>query len=124
MGMVTVVTSLGRSGLSDWLVQRFTAVVLAAYTIFVVGFIACTPDLGYEQWSSLYSQLWMRVFSLLALVSIAAHGWIGLWGVLTDYVTTRMMGGKALFLRIVTLAAYALVTVTYLVWGVEVLWGV
>lgn len=124
MGMVTAVTNLGRSGLSDWVIQRFTAVVLAAYTIFVVAFIACTPDLTYEQWSSLYSQLWMRAFSLLALVSIAAHGWIGLWGVLTDYMTTRMMGGKALFLRIVTLSVYALVTITYLVWGVEVLWGV
>ncbi len=123
MGMVTAVTNLGRSGLSDWLVQRFSAVVLAAYTIFIVAFIFSTPQLSYDQWSSLYSQLWMRVFSLLALVSIAAHGWIGLWGVLTDYVTTRFMGGKALFMRMVALAVYALVTVTYLVWGVEVLWG-
>ncbi len=123
MGMVTAVTTLGRSGLSDWLIQRFSAVVLAAYTIFIVAFIVLTPELSYDQWSSLYSQLWMRAFSFLALVSIAAHGWIGLWGVLTDYVTTRFMGGKALFLRMVALAVYALVTVTYLVWGVEVLWG-
>jgi len=121
--MVTAVTSLGRSGLSDWLVQRFTAVVLAAYTIFITAFILLTPELDFERWSALYSQLWMRAFSFLALFSIAAHGWIGLWGVLTDYVTHRMMGEKALFLRIVALALYALVSVTYLVWGAEVLWG-
>lgn len=121
--MVTAVTNLGRSGLSDWIIQRFTAVVLAAYTAFIVGYILLTPDLTYQQWSALFSQLWVRAFSLLALMSIAAHGWIGLWGVLTDYVTSRMMGGKALPLRVAALTLYALVTVTYLVWGVEVLWG-
>lgn len=121
--MVTAVTNLGRSGLSDWLIQRFSAVVLAAYTIFIVAFIVTTPDLNYQQWSELYSKLWMRTFSLLTLLSIAAHGWIGLWGVLTDYVTNRMMGGKATVIRMLILSLYSLVTITYLVWGVEVLWG-
>lgn len=122
--MVTAVTSLGRSGLSDWLIQRFTAVILAAYTIFMVAYLVLNPDLSYEQWRGLFDQLWMRAFSLLVVVSIAAHGWIGLWGVLTDYVTTRMMGAKALALRVIILTSYALVTVLFLVWGVGVLWGV
>ncbi len=121
--MVTAVTNLGRSGLSDWLIQRFSAVVLAAYTIFIVAFLVLTPDLDYAKWSALFSQLWVRAFSLLTLISIAAHGWIGLWGVLTDYVTNRMMGAKATMIRMLVLFLYALVTITYLVWGVEVLWG-
>ncbi len=123
MGMVTAVTNLGRSGLSDWLIQRFTAVVLAAYTVFIVAYLVANPGLTFEQWSGLFDQLWMRAFSLLALVSIAAHGWIGLWGVLTDYVTERMVGSKALFLRVSALGIYALVTIVYLVWGVDVIWG-
>lgn len=121
--MVTTVTNLGRNGVSDWLVQRFTAVVLTAYTVFIVAYLLLTPGLTYEQWSGLFSQLWVRAFSFLALLSIAAHGWIGLWNVITDYVTERMLGNKALFLRIVILTVYALITVFYLVWGVEVLWG-
>lgn len=121
--MVTAVTTIGRSGLSDWLIQRFTAVVLAAYTIFIVVFLLQHPDLTYQQWSALYDQLWMRIFSLLVLISLAAHGWIGLWAVLMDYVTTRMMGGKAFFLRMTALTIYAVVTVAYLVWGIEILWG-
>lgn len=122
--MVTAVTSFGRSGLSDWIIQRFSAVVLAAYTVFIVAFIFMTPDLDYAQWSNLFSQLWVRIFSFLALVSIAAHGWIGLWVVLTDYVTSRVMGGKAMIIRMFVLTIYALVTVAYLIWGVEVLWGI
>lgn len=121
--MVTAVTSLGRSGLSDWLIQRFTAVVLAAYTVFIVAFILLHPQLTYEEWSALHNQLWMRIFSLLVLVSLAAHGWIGLWAVLMDYVTSRMMGGKAFFLRVSALTIYAVVTMAYLVWGIEILWG-
>lgn len=121
--MVTAVTSLGRNGVVDWVLQRVTAVVLTAYTFFIVGFIVCTPEFNYETWSGLFDQLWMRIFSLLALLSIAVHGWIGMWAVLTDYLTERLMGGKALTLRAIALACYALVTVAYLVWGVEILWG-
>lgn len=121
--MVTAVTSLGRSGLYDYVIQRASAVVLALYTIYLVGFIACTQDLSFAVWQDLYSQLWMRVFSLLALLSVAAHAWIGLWTVLTDYVTERLMGAKAMVLRMIILAVYAVVTVAYLVWGIEILWG-
>lgn len=121
--MVTAVTSFGRSGLSDWVAQRFSAVVLAAYTIFIVAYLVMHPGLTYEEWSGLFQQLWVRIFTLLVLVSIAAHGWIGLWGVLTDYITTRMIGSSALFLRTVALSVYAIITFAYLVWGVQILWG-
>lgn len=121
--MVTAVTSLGRSGLSDWLIQRFTAILMTAYTVFIVISILKTPEISYESWSALFSQLWVKIFTLLVVFSIAAHGWIGLWGVLTDYVTSRMMGSKALFLRTSILFVYALVTLSFLVWGIDILWG-
>jgi len=121
--MVTSITSFGRSGLYDWMIQRVTAVVLAAYTFFLVGFIVCTPEVGYEQWTALFGQMWVRVFSLIALVSTAAHAWIGLWSVVTDYLTTRTMGAKATLLRVLAQMVLGVVTVTYVVWGIEILWG-
>ncbi len=121
--MVTAVTSFGRSGLYDWLVQRVTAVVLALYTFFIVGFLIANPDLSYAQWSELFSHFWMRLFSLLALLSLAAHAWIGLWSVLTDYVTTRMMGKKGTVIRISLQFILGLVTVAFTLWGIEILWG-
>ena len=36
--MVTSVTNLSRSGLYDWMAQRVSAVVLAAYFIFLIGY--------------------------------------------------------------------------------------
>ena len=121
--MVTSVTSFGRSGLYDWLIQRVTAVVLAAYVIFLTVYIVLNPELTYEQWTNLFAQLWMRVFSLVALFSFISHAWIGLWSVLTDYLTERLMGSKATVLRIFAQVVLGGVSVTYLIWGIEILWG-
>lgn len=122
--MVTAATSFSRSGLSDWIIQRFTAVVLAAYTVFIIGFLLMNPDLDFATWQALFSCMWVRIFSLFTLVSIVAHGWIGLWVVLTDYITSRMVGKSALAIRVVVLSVYAVVNVVFLVWGVEIFWGI
>ena len=121
--MVTSVTNFGRSGLYDWLIQRVGGVVMAAYLIFIVAYIALNPELTYEQWSALFGQLWVRVFSFVTLLSFISHAWIGLWSVLTDYLTERLMGSKATVLRIVAQVALGGVSVTYLIWGIEILWG-
>lgn len=121
--MVTSVTSFGRSGLYDWLIQRVGAVVMAAYVIFLAVYIALNPDLTYEQWSALFGQLWVRVFSFVTLLSFISHAWIGLWAVLTDYLTERLMGSKATVLRIFAQMVLGGVAMTYLVWGIEILWG-
>ena len=44
-----------------------------------------------EEWKALFEQTWMRIFSLLAILSLAAHAWIGMWAVLTDYLTERLL---------------------------------
>ena len=122
--MVTSVTSFGRSGLYDWLIQRVGGVIMAAYVIFITTYLLLNPELSHEQWQSLYGQLWMRVFSLATLLSFISHAWIGLWAVLTDYLTSRLLGSKATFLRIFAQIALGAVAATYLVWGIQVIWGI
>ena len=122
--MVTSVTSFGRSGLYDWLIQRVGGVVMAAYVVFIVAYILLNPELTFEQWKSLYSHLCMRVFTFVTLLSFVSHAWIGLWAVLTDYLTDRLLGAKATVLRIFAQMVLGGVAVTYLVWGIEVIWGI
>ncbi|WP_346797359.1 succinate dehydrogenase, hydrophobic membrane anchor protein [Halomonas sp. Bachu 37] len=114
--MVTNITSFGRSGLSDWLMQRVSAVVLALYTVFIVGYLLFNPDLDYYTWSALFAQTWMRIFSLLAFISLAAHAWIGLWTVTTDYI-------KSTSQRVAAQSVIILGIFVYLVWGIQILWG-
>ena len=121
--MVKSVTSFGRSGLSDWLIQRFSAVILLTYTLCVGSFLLLNPDLDYVQWRHYFDSMAMKVFSTLALLSLIAHTWIGLWGVSTDYLTVRLMGDKATVLRLIFQAGYSLALLVFLVWGFAIFWG-
>lgn len=122
--MITTVTSLGRSGLSDWLIQRISAFVMTAYLIFIVGYLIANPELNYSQWSALNSSLPMRMFSLLTMLSVAAHAWIGMWCVLTDYITERLIGPKATAIRIFFQLGMIAVTMLYVIWAIDILWGI
>jgi succinate dehydrogenase / fumarate reductase membrane anchor subunit len=123
MDMVTAVTSLGRSGLSDWLIQRISALVLLAYAGYLAYFLLANPALQYEQWAELFSCRGMRVFSVMALLSLVAHCWIGWWGITTDYLTERQLGSVGNILRWLAQAGVGLLLFIYLIWGLQVLWS-
>ena len=111
------VTNFSRNGLSDWIIQRFSAVVLAVYSVFIIGYLLANPDLDYAQWSEFFSCTAVRVFSVLALVSPVAHAWIGMWTISTDYF-------KPAVLRFVFQLVCFLAMFVYFVWGIEIIWGV
>ena len=115
--MVTNVTSFGRSGLYDWIVQRVSAVVLLTYMLFMVGYLLINSDLNFAQWQGLFQNLAMRIFTLLAVLSFAGHAWIGLWCVTTDYIP--MKG-----LRFAVQAGIGLLIFIYVAWAIQIIWGV
>ncbi len=119
--MVRSVTSFGRSGLSDWLVQRVSGVILLAYFLYIGA--ALIGGVDYLAWREMFAGTGMRVFTLLALLSLAAHAWIGMWAVSTDYMTERLMGAKGNVLRIAFQIACSLVIFVYVIWGIQILWG-
>jgi len=121
--MVTQVTSFSRNGVSDWLVQRITAVVVAIYSVVLVGYLLLQPEVTYQEWSALFSQTWMQVFTLITLLATCAHAWIGMWTAGTDYLQVHTTGESANTLRFIYQIVCMLVLVVYLIWGVKILWG-
>jgi succinate dehydrogenase / fumarate reductase, membrane anchor subunit len=102
-------------GLSGWLVQRVSAVVMALYTlVFVVALAAAKPS-DYSGWKALFSQGWMRFATLLFFVSLLLHAWVGMRDILMDYIKPT---GWRLALEIVV----ALVLIGAAGWAVEILW--
>jgi succinate dehydrogenase / fumarate reductase, membrane anchor subunit len=123
MVRVSSVTGFGRNGVSDWLVQRISAVILGIYLIGMLAYLLINRDLDFAQWQTLFQATWMRIATLLALLALCAHAWIGMWTVATDYLTPHMLGPKANTLRFLFLAACVLLIFIYLVWGIQILWG-
>ena len=121
--MVTNATSLGRSGLFDWLIQRASALVLLAYTICILGNLLLIGELDYAAWRALFDAPAMRIFSLIALLSLCAHAWVGVWTVSTDYLNEAHLGRAGTLIRLSTQAACALLTLVYLLWGASIVWG-
>ena len=119
---VTQATSLTRSGISDWLVQRVTAVILAAWTLVVLTWIARHPALDYATWKQLFDATWMQLFTLLALLSTCAHAWIGIWTIGSDYLREHTLGPAAKGLRMIWQLGSALAIIAYLLWGLLILW--
>ncbi|WP_448212216.1 succinate dehydrogenase, hydrophobic membrane anchor protein [Colwellia sp. MEBiC06753] len=115
--MVNNVATVGRSGVHDFILLRASAVVLAAYVLFIAGFFICTPEVTYDVWQGLFANLGMKVFTLVSLFALLAHAWIGIWQVLSDYIKPAFLRGALQFFFSVTLLAY-LAAGFLIVWGV------
>lgn len=122
--MVTNVTNFSRSGLFDWMAQRVSAVILASYFVFILGFVICHPHLHYEVWYSLFFNKWMRIYSLLALLCVSIHAWVGMWTITTDYLTRMALGKWATGVRFLVQALCGMLMFVIFVWGIQILWGV
>ena len=103
-------------GLRDWLVQRVSAVVMVVYTLLVIVILLAQFPMQYAEWKELFSQQWMRLASLLFLLSLFIHAWIGMHDILMDYV-------HATSIRLGLQAAVIFILLIYTAWSIQILWG-
>lgn len=116
-------TGLTGSGSRDWIVQRVSAVVLAVYSVVLLGFFLTHGDVTYLEWSSFMTSLPMRLFSLIAVLALAGHAWVGMWTVFTDYITSGKLGDSAPKLRLVLQTLMIIAILVFLFWGIMIFWG-
>lgn len=99
-------------GLLEWIVQRTSAVLIGAYAIFLLVFFVAHQPLNYLEWNHLFSCVIMRVITIIVVLAILWHAWIGLWTVLTDYV-------KNGFVRLLLEIALILLLLGYFLWCLD-----
>jgi succinate dehydrogenase / fumarate reductase, membrane anchor subunit len=114
--MVNRVVVGAHYGLRDWLIQRITAVVMAVYCVTMAGYLLMQPYLDYDVWTALFSSQTVRTFSLLFLLSLFYHAWVGIRDIVMDYV-------KPASVRLVIHVLVILALLLYVIWSVEILWG-
>ncbi len=120
---VTNVTSLTRSGLSDFVIQRVSAVILAVYSFCVVGFFLANPGMTHEQLLAYFASVPMVLFSTLAVLATAAHAWIGMWTIGTDYIRPHYFGAHATSFRLVYQAGCVGLLFVYVAWALQLFWS-
>jgi succinate dehydrogenase / fumarate reductase, membrane anchor subunit len=121
---VTNVTSFTRSGLGDFVVQRVTAVIIALYAFCVLGFFLATPDLTHQALVGYFGHPAMRLFSTLAVLATAAHAWIGMWTVGTDYLRPHYFGAHSTAWRLAYQAVCLVVLFVYVAWALQIFWSI
>ena len=121
-------------GLRDWLVQRITACLMAIFTVVLIVQVllpAYARDMkgerlrdaagnlvaltGYDKWAGIFNPQWMRVLTLVIIVSLAYHAWVGMRDVWMDYV--KPVGARLL------LQVFSIVWLVGCAgWAIQVLW--
>ena len=104
-------------GLHDWIAQRVTAVIMAIYIVLLAGYVLLHPNMGYTGWSALFSFSIVRAFTLLFMLAMVYHAWVGMREIVMDYV-------KSAPLRLSIYVSVIVVLVLYVIWTAQILWGV
>jgi len=103
-------------GWRDWLVQRVTAVVMALYTLLVLGLLLWFGGLDVAAWKGAFGNEAFRIATFVFMVSLLWHAWVGVRNILMDYVKPV---GLRLSLQVLVIGAL----VGYAGWAIQILWG-
>ncbi len=114
--MVNREVSGAHYGLRDWLAQRVTAVVMVIYSVLFVVMLLKLPQFDYGNWKAMWTAPAMRYATLLFLLSLFVHAWIGMRNIFMDYV-------KNTGVRLALYALVILALVAYSAWAMQILWG-
>ncbi|MCR4303969.1 MAG: succinate dehydrogenase, hydrophobic membrane anchor protein [Gallionella sp.] len=114
--MVDRVVTGAHYGLRDWLIQRISAMLMALCSVALVVYLLLQPRLDYDVWTGLFSSQVIRALSLMFMISLFYHAWIGVRDVVMDYV-------KPAGARLVCHVLVILALLFYAIWSVQILWG-
>ncbi len=105
-----------RYGLSDWLLQRLTAVVMALYTPVIAVCLLMHRPSTYGDWRRMFEGDFVRLATILFLAALIYHAWIGIRDIVMDYLKPASVRLTALFLiGFFLIACFA--------WSIAILWG-
>jgi len=117
VGSKRLVGSGSRYVLRNWLMQRITAVVMAAYTIILLFLFLTTTNFNYESWSKIFSLQWFKLATFVTFVALFFHAWVGVCDIWIDYM-------KPTSIRLIFQCFTILWLISCTVWTAQILWRV
>lgn len=105
----------GRSGgVRTWVIQRLSAVYIAAFMVMFVFQLATQPPIDFQSWHSMMASPLVNIAFICFWIAVISHAWIGMRDVIMDYVHDDT-------LRFIVLSLLGLFLVFMLVWLVKIL---
>ncbi len=101
-------------GLRAWLLQRFTAVYLLLFIVYLLFHWGLDPVQDFAQWQSWLADPLVNLATGLFILSILIHAWVGVRDVIMDYVQHTA-------LRVALFAGVALTLAGCGLWSLRVL---
>ena len=104
-------------GVRDWLAQRITAIVMAVFTIVLLVSFFGAHNFTYEGWAGLFARQWFKLFTLVTLLGLFYHVWVGVRDIFMDYVKNVGVRLTLLVLAVIWLVGCA-------AYSAQILWSV
>ncbi len=101
------------SGLPAWLVQRFSAVFMLVFIVFVLVHLLFEPPHSYADWRGWALSPSVSIATTVFFAALLAHAWVGLRDVTLDYVAPKRA-------RLATLALIAVLLLAVAAWVVHI----
>ncbi len=114
--MVSSVLGANHQALRDWVIQRITAVLIALCVLGLGYYFVRHPHFSFVEWRMLFAPTGMKVLTLLIVLALAFHAWVGIWTVVTDYV-------KSASLRFLIHITVILVLLACFLWSLLIVWS-
>lgn len=104
-------------GIHEWLLVRFSAVLMLLYLIYLLCFIFFSASLSYSDWYNFFSNKSTKIFSILTLFSVLSHTWVGMRHIIEDYIKKCILKKLGIWLIIMMLFSY-------LLFGIIIIWSI
>ena len=93
------------SGLKAWALQRVTAIYIGLFAFYLLLALMFDKPATYQAWVSWFADPIMGIATLVFIVSILLHAWVGIRDVIIDYV--KPIAVRATLLALIALSLLA-----------------
>jgi len=100
------------NGLRGWVLQRFTAIYLLLFSLYIVLHFQINGAHDYDAWREFITGPVVSIAVLVCLLAVMLHAWIGVRDAVLDYV-------NGFWPRLVVLAFLALYLLAMMTWAIR-----
>ena len=88
---------------------------MALYTIFLLSSVCTLSQLDYISWSQLFQGQFMKVATMVAVLALIYHAWVGIRDLYMDYLKNTLV-------RLVLEVGTLVLLTGYVFWAAFILW--